>query len=344
MWEWRGTHRLLAAIIARPPVLDQDMSNQPAASDVAPFSSGVEARRVVADRLDFDIMIVGAQKSGTSTLLSHLLCAPGVVSIHQGEVSYFDHDDEYEEGGPVAVRKYFDAKPPADALRIGKAAGLLTTPFAIPRLLADSPRVRLTAVLRNPVNRAYSAYWYAKRRGFEPAKSFSEAIDRELAGRSLQIARQDMREYILRGEYAVYLERLYGEIDPGRVHVYLFEDLRADTRRIANDILKPFGAAIPSSASPPARVNASARARSQVLARLTESPSSRLRRMLRPLFSPALRGSIRRAVERYNDLPFRPPPMENDVRAKLAEYYEPHNRKLETLIGRDLSGWDQPPR
>lgn len=289
-------------------------------------------------------MIVGAQKSGTSTLLSNLLCAPDVVPIHQDEVAYFVDDDEYAKGGREAVRKYFDPAAPPDALRVGKAAGLLTTPSAIPRLLADSPRARLTAVLRNPVDRAYSAYWYAKRRGFEPAGTFAEAIERELSGRSLQIGRQDLREYILRGEYAVYLERLYREADPGRVHVYLFEELRADTRRIADDMLRPFGTAIPPSAALPERVNASAQARSQTLARLTESPSSRLRRMLRPMFSPAVRGSIRRAVERYNDIPFRPPPMEDDVRAKLAEHYEPHNRRLEALIDRDLSGWDEPSR
>lgn len=295
------------------------------------------------DRLDFDVMIIGGQKSGTSTLLRHLLCGSGIAPIHQEEVSYYDHDDEYREGGQAAVRKYFDSRVPSESLRVGKGAGLLTSPLAIRRLLADSPRVRLAAVLRDPVDRAYSAYWYAKRRGFEPAESFSEAIDRELAGRSLQIARQDLREYILRGEYAVYLERLYEEIDPERVHIYLFEELRADTRQIADDILKPFGVAIPPSASPPERVNAAAQARSQFLARLTESPSSRLRRVLRPMFSPALRGSIRRTVERYNDLPFRPPPMEDDARAKLDEYYEPHNRRLEALLDRDLSGWNQPP-
>jgi hypothetical protein len=320
------------------------MSDRSTATKFGRSAGRTASRSAPTDRLDFDIMIVGAQKSATSTLLSHLLCAPGVAPIHQDEIAYFVHDDEYEQGGSSAVRKYFGSKAPSDALRIGKAAGMLTSPLAMSRLLVDSPRVRLTAVLRNPVDRAYSAYWYAKRRGFEPARSFSEAIDRELSGQSLQIPRQDLREYILRGEYAAYLERLYAEIDPQRVNVYLLEDLRADPRRIADDILKPFGLAIPPSVSPPARINTSARARSQVLARLTESPSSRLRRVLRPMFSPALRGSIRRAVERYNDLPFRPPPMENDVRAKLAEYYEPHDRRLEALIDRDLSGWDKPPR
>ncbi len=289
-------------------------------------------------------MIVGAQKSGTSTLLSHLLCAPGVAPMQRPEIAYFIDDEEYARGGRGAVRKYFGSEAPSDALRIGKNVDLLDSPLAVVRrLLADSPRVRLVSVLRNPVDRAYSAYWFAKRKGCEPAQSFSEAIDRELAGRSLQIPREDLRRYVVRGEYAVQLERLYGDIDPGRVDVHLFEDLRADTRQIADHVLEPFGVAIPPSAIPPARVNTSARARSERLARLTAS-SSRLRRMLRPMLSPAVRGRIIRAAVRYNEAPFRPPPMESDVRAKLLEHFEPHNRRLESLIERDLSGWDQSPR
>ena len=319
------------------------MSSAPA-SDSDASSSGVGRRRAVDDRLDLDIMIVGAQKSGTSTLLSHLLCAPGVAPMHRPEIAYFTDDEEYERGGRGAVRKYFGSEAPSDALRIGKNVDLLDSPLAgIRRLLADSPRVRLVSVLRNPVDRAYSAYWFAKRKGVEPAESFLEAIDRELSGQSLQIQREDLRRYVPRGEYAVQLERLYGEIDPGRVDIHLFEDLRADTRRIADDVLEPFGVAIPPSAIPPARVNTSARARSERLARLTAS-SSRLRRMLRPMLSPAVRGRIIRAAVRYNEVPFRPPPMENDVRAKLLEHFEPHNRRLESLIERDLSGWDQSPR
>lgn len=318
------------------------MSDRPTASHVDASSNGAPARSAAVDRLDLDIMIVGAQKSGTSTLLSHLLCAPGAAAMLRPEIAYFSYDDEYEQGGRVAVRKYFGSKVPPDALRIGKNAGMLTAPLEIRRLLLDSPRVRIAAVLRNPVDRAYSAYWFAKRRGFEPAASFSEAIDRELSGQPLQIPRQDLREYIVRGEYAVYLERLYEDIDPGRVDVYLLEDLHADTRRVADDVLEPFGVAIPPSAVPPERVNTSARARSEGLARLTSS-SSRLRRMLRPLLSPAIRGSIHRALVRHNEVPFRPPPMEDEVRAKLVEHYEHHNRRLEALIERDLSGWDQPP-
>lgn len=287
-------------------------------------------------------MIVGAQKAGTSTLLKHLLSAPGVAHMHRPEVSYFTHDDEYQHGGRTAIEKYFGGEVPGGTLKIGKTAGILTSPLAASRLLADSPRSRLIAILRNPVDRAYSAYWFAKRRGHEPAKSFSEAIDRELSGGTLQMRRQGLREYVGRGEYAVHLERLYGEVEPDRVGIWLFEDLRADTKRLADEILEPFGRAVPAEASPPARANTSARARSERLARMTASSSSPVRRLLRPALPPGVRKRIARTVVRYNETPFKPPPMDDETRARLTEHYEPHNRRLEALIDRDLTGWDLP--
>jgi hypothetical protein len=318
------------------------MPDRATATEFGSPAGRTASRSASTERLDLDIVIVGTQKAGTSTLLKHLLSAPGVAHMHRPEISYFTHDDEHRRGGRAAIEKYFGGGVPRGTLKIGKTAGLLTSPVAMSRLLADSPRAQLVAVLRNPVDRAYSAYWFAKRRGHEPAKSFSEAVDRELSGRTLQMRRQGLREYIGRGEYAVHLERLYGEVDPQRVQVILFEDLRAKTRQLADEILEPFGRAIPAGASPPARANTSARARSERLARLTASSSSPVRRLLRPVLSPGVRKRIARTLVRYNETPFKPPPMDDEVRARLAEHYEPHNRRLETLIDRDLTGWDLP--
>ena len=318
-----------------------DMSERSTATAVEGFSGGAERGTAAADRLDLDVMIVGAQKSGTSTLLRHLLCAPGVAPLHRPEIAYLTDDDEYERGGRVAVRKYFGSEAPPNALRVGKTAGMMTSPTAVRRLVSDSPRVRLVAVLRNPVHRAYSAYWFAKRRGFEPAESFSEAIDRELSGKSLQLPRQDLREYVLCGEYAVHLEQLHHEVDPRRVHVYLLKDLAsrypADRRRDPRAIWgrhsafgAPTGACQHIGAGAIREVGAAHRI---VLAPATDAPPGALARDSRPDHS--RHGELQRS-------PLSAPPMEDDVRAKLAAYFEPHNRRLESLIERDLSAWDQP--
>jgi len=297
------------------------------------------ARREEGDCLDFDVMIVGAQKSGTSTLLTHLLCGAGVSPLHRPEVAYFTDDEEFGRGAAVVRQKYFGPGAAPSSLRIGKDIRLLGSPEGISRLLADSPRVRMVAVLREPVGRAYSSYWFARRRGFEPEKSFERAVERELAGRHLDLPRQDLRDYVRAGEYATHLEALFELVERSRVRVLCLEELHAEPRQIANEILASFGTAIPEGVSPPPRANASARARSERAARFFGSPQ--LRRLVRPAVPAKMRGAIERAIRRANDVPFKPPPMEQAVRERLATHYEPQIERLSALIGRDLDGWKQ---
>lgn len=293
-------------------------------------------RREDRSCLDFDIVIAGAKKAGTSTLLSHLLCATDVAPLHRSEMPYFTEEEEFQRGPEAAIRKYFGENVPPGSVRVGKDF-VLSAPGAIPRLLADSPRAQLVVVLREPISRAYSSFWFARRRGFEPEEDFAKAVERELAGKRSNLARQDLREHVRGGEYAPHLEAVFDQIDRDRVRVLLLEDLHADPRGIANELLAPLGTEIPAEVSPPSRTNSSARPRSTLLARMGSSP--RVRALARPFLSPSIRGSAERLIRRVNDAPFKPPPMEEDVRRRLSAHYRPQIDDLAALIGRDLSGW-----
>jgi sulfotransferase family protein len=295
-------------------------------------------RREERTCLDFDIIIAGAKKAGTSTLLSHLLCADGVAALHRSEMPYFTEDEEYGRGPEAAITKYFGGEASPARVRVAKDF-LLNKPQAMPRVLADSPRAQIIAVLREPVSRAYSSFWFARRRGFEPESDFGKAVERELEGKELSLPRGDLREHVRGGEYAGQLESLFEQIDRDRVRILLLEDLHADPRGIANELLAPYGVQIPAGAAPASRTNSSARPRSTLLARIGSSP--RVRSMARPFVSPSLRGSAEQLIRRINDVPFKPPPMEQAVRERLAAHYEPQIDRLSALIGRDLDGWKQ---
>src|SRR5689334_18239806 len=103
-------------------------------------------------------MIIGAQKAGTSTLLSHLLRAPHVAPMLRPEVAYFTDNEDFERGAQNAIDKYFGSRDLSGLLRIGKDVRLLASADGRARLLEDSPRVQLVGVLRDPVDRAYSSY------------------------------------------------------------------------------------------------------------------------------------------------------------------------------------------
>ena len=59
---------------------------------------------------------------------------------------------------------------------IAKSVGMLEFPKAIEKLSQHNPKAVVSVVLRDPIERAYSAYWFARSRGWEPESSFSNAI------------------------------------------------------------------------------------------------------------------------------------------------------------------------
>ena len=108
-------------------------------------------------------LVIGAQRAGTSLLHQILLGHPEVyVPRERKEVHYFDR---YFERGVAWYEGYF---PAADAARSYRAIGEITPDYlateeAPARIHALLPACRLIAILRNPVDRAYSWYQHARR-------------------------------------------------------------------------------------------------------------------------------------------------------------------------------------
>src|SRR4051794_4695992 len=151
-------------------------------------------------------MVVGAQKAGTSTLAHYIEQLPG-VSTHKLdlEFTYFVDDERYAKGYDSAFSRYFSDAAPSGLL-FAKSAGVMFIEGAVNRLAEHNPQVKVIAMLREPVSRAYSAYWYLRRVGIEDAPTFEEGLAREE-----QRMRSDPRlhmAYRARGDYLPQLRRL----------------------------------------------------------------------------------------------------------------------------------------
>ena len=125
-----------------------------------------------------DLMIAGAQKSGTSSLLSWLGTHPRILAQKRPEMTWFTDDDG--PAGGFSDEFYFDANP-GNCLRLGKLAGLMYSDQGLDRLVAHSPEVATIVVLRDPVERAYASFWFARRRGREALDDFEQAVEPGLA-------------------------------------------------------------------------------------------------------------------------------------------------------------------
>jgi len=151
---------------------------------VAPFAPA--ARRATARaRLRPNFLVIGAQKGGTTALYRYLREHPAVLCATPKEVHYFNVEYQRSPGWYLAhfplttrgaaVRRRLGVRP-----AVGEVTpAYLFHPRVPERVHAFDPGLKLVAVLRDPVERAYSQYQMQLRGGTE-TRSFEYALEREV--------------------------------------------------------------------------------------------------------------------------------------------------------------------
>jgi hypothetical protein len=248
-----------------------------------------------------DFLVIGAQRAGSTSLFAQLCAHPGVAAPSHKEIHYFDLQSFR------SLRWYRSHFPPAAAARgrlTGEASPYYLFHPAVPaRVAAALPGVRLVALLRDPVARAYSQYQLSVRDGHEQL-GFEEALRAEadrlageearlLADRAYRANAHRHQSYASRGLYAEQLRRWQEHVEPERLLVVASEELFADPQREAAAVLEFLG--LDRAAVPPLPVR--------------------------------------------NQRPY--PPMSEAARTLLEARFEEPNRELYGLLGRDL-GWSRP--
>lgn len=128
-----------------------------------------------------DFLICGAQKCGTTALDFYLRQHPLLCFPSKKELHYFDDDAAFAGGIPDYAAYHAWFAPEARHRLLGETTPIyLYKPEVMPRIQAYNPDMRLVAVLRDPVHRAYS-HWNMFRARGESRVSFREALERELA-------------------------------------------------------------------------------------------------------------------------------------------------------------------
>jgi hypothetical protein len=200
------------------------------------------------------VVIVGAQRCGTTTLYGALSDHPGVLPAARKEVHYFDV--AYERG-----MSWYRAHFPLTgrARRIERTTGIsplafeaspyyMFHPLACERIARDLPDVKVLVLIRDPVERAHSAHAHESALGFEtqPFEVALELEDVRLEGEVQRIL-SDPRytsyshqhhAYRARGQYIEQLEHLEGLFGRERIHVIDSGDFFADPERTYDAILE----------------------------------------------------------------------------------------------------------
>ena len=180
-----------------------------------------------------DFVIIGGMRCGTTSLYLWLCSHPGVTPSARDEIKYFD--TRYRRG-PQWYRSQFPLRRP------GRITGesspyMLLHPLSPTRAVSDLPEsTRFIAMLRDPVERAISHYWYERRLQREPEDMVSalRLEPERLAPYGARLARGEAPpehrwwSYLTRGEYAPQLRRWFDVAGRHRVLVLDSQTVFAD--------------------------------------------------------------------------------------------------------------------
>jgi hypothetical protein len=261
-------------------------------------------------RLRPTFLVIGAQKSGTTSLHRYLQEHPAALMAADKEMHYFSLKYPLGErwyrahfplptwGALVRVRR--GVRP-----AVGEATpAYLFDPRAPGRVHEFDPEMKLIAVLRDPVDRAYAHYWMEVETRDE-THSFEDALDweQELLAPELERFFSDPtyepslpvfgRAYVARGRYAEQFERWLGLFPREQLLVFTSDELSANPVGTMANVARFLG--VPEQSAP-----------SYPLENVREYP-----------------------------------PMSRDTRERLTSMFEPHNRRLEELLGREFR-WTRP--
>jgi len=201
------------------------------------------------------------------------------------------------------------------------------------------PGAKSIALLRNPADRAYSAFVYAVRMGVEPLTDFAQALREEPL--RMRNGWHYIFHYRSRGLYYQQLKRYYEVFGRERLGVWLYEDMREDPASVVQSVFRFLEVddtfvSDTSSRYNPAGVPTSGSARTAM--RTTDKAVWVLRKVLAPTSSILpLAVKMRRVVQ--SRILTEPPPLDPELREGLIEGYKEDILRLQVLIGRDLSAW-----
>lgn len=200
-----------------------------------------------------DALLIGAPKAGTSALHAALAHHPRVFSSQPKEPKYYmcsdapppayrGPGDAHSQQEWIWRREDYEAlfdDAPGDQVRIESTPFYLYLRNARRRIAEELPEARVIAVLRDPVDRAYSNWMHLRSDGLEPVEDFVEAFGKE--GERIAAGWAPFWHYRRLGLYGAQLDDLYRHVDGERVLVLRYRELVSEPARTLDRVCEFLG-------------------------------------------------------------------------------------------------------
>ncbi|MBA2497887.1 MAG: sulfotransferase [Acidimicrobiia bacterium] len=256
------------------------------------------------------------------------------------EAPFFAKDAVYLKGWDAYRDDVFGAAPPG--ARWGKVTPRYLGDLHVPgRMAAAMPDVRLIAILRNPIDRAFSKYRLLRRTGHE-TRSFVAVVGDQLRAEHIARTRTavlPLRDTVVaRGEYARLLDTYLAWFPGEQLQVHYTDELEADAGAVVGAILAHIGV---DESWRPERLDRRAYEGGDEARFGTTATRVNSNRMLRRMWQ-VLPADQRRRLSlwfRFEANVRRPsdetrPEFPAEIRAALVEHYRDDVGRLPALVGR----------
>ncbi len=295
-----------------------------------------------------NFLVVGVAKSGTTSLFDYLNQHPEVYVPSCKETFFFissvykninSNDPARRKGVIFNFHDYLSLyKSIDDKKAIGEVGTgyLYFYDIAIPMIEKHLGNTKIVAILRNPIDRAYSSYHYFAMYFFEPfifEKALKQEKNRKNDGWDFMWLYKDL------GFYYKQIKAYKKHFD--EVRVYLYDDLKSDTITLMQDMYEFLEADSSFVPDVSVKYNVTGVPKNMFFYKFLTKPNI-FKSMIKPIVKAILPEEKRVKLVgdlRAKNLNLIKPQMEPETREYLKKIYREDILKLQNLINRDLSHW-----
>jgi len=281
-----------------------------------------------------DFIVVGVAKCGTSSLCNYVNMHPDVFMTRPKELNFF---------GRNGIEKKLEAYSKNFEGSEGKMAGegsvsyMLYSELAAKQIKEYVPDAKLIVMLRNPMDRFYSDFWFNVNRGAVTYKKglFEGIIDGSMDVPYKPMFTESYRDSLLtKGDYAKHLKYYFEHFDRSQIKIIFFDDFKNNRQKVLDEVFEFLGVH-----------NAEIKAPDKVFNK-TRYPGKfniiyTTWKRIKPLLPQKLVVKHRGRLKNLKDSMFsdKKPEFSDNSRSKLYSIYEDSIKELEGMLNVDLSRW-----
>lgn len=297
------------------------------------------------ENFKLDFVGIGGQKCATSWLAKILAQHPEICVPEAKELQYFNSWEPFGikkkflryKRGISYYFKFFKNCSNPDIKKGEFSVQYMHEEDVAERIRKTFPETKIIAIIRNPVDRAYSAYHYFKEQYAvqEKSETFKEAVEKHPV------------EYLERGLYYRKLKKYYDVFPKEQILVLVQEEIKKDPKTALRQTCKFLGVDPDFEfEGAESKVNYAKKRKNKALSKFLflcfALPDKLERYHLRFIsdFISAL--GVRKLFNRMrkaNTVKYTYPLLPQEVRAKLMPYFKEDVEKLQKLLDKDLSSW-----